>query len=717
VNLIIESLKIQNFLSISQIELNFTNNGLYLIQGIVEDSTSSDSNGVGKSSIIDSLCWVLFDKTLRGISKDNVVNRFMKKNCVVELRGKLNGQNICIIRHRNHEIEKNSVILIYNENNITQRSDSETNEKIQEILEMSFDDFQTNIVFSNNSLKFLELGDTERKKLFDSIVKSDLYEKCIDIVKQKIKIKNEIIDELNIEKIRLQDKINFNNEELKESLKNSENWKENNESCLNQYKKEKEIYNKQIEEEKQKTCDIKESKDYLLQSNENLEKQIKEIDIEMKKNQENNEIQEIRLKIDNFQNDKEVEEIRLKIKENSDEFNNFKIECTKISSKINELKTKIEFINEQRKLLNEEKQKLVKSLDENICPTCHQKLQTTDEIKNKINNINDKLINLTNNENEEVLKKLEDESNLKLEKAKIIKSNLDLNNNLLEEKQKNINEQIEKLKDEEKKIKENLNKQFSDLLNLKNNKNTTINQNIEKINKIKNFELNKKNCLDKIQIKINECDKNIEKLQNDENLFLIKIDKIKKDLDQLNLNENNMSSKILKEVLELENIKYWLKGFKEIKGLLISTITPIMNKKAEEYSNILTSGEFVLNFITQRENKDGSLKDVFDIEVFRQNGGNNYKNLSSGEKRRVDLITIFVLDELKRLNNIHNINIRFYDEIFDSLDEVGIQKMIDLLEIFSEDRQLFVISHKQDLKDLFKNVVTIIKRKGMSNLL
>jgi DNA repair exonuclease SbcCD ATPase subunit len=141
-----------------------------------------------------------------------------------------------------------------------------------------------------------------------------------------------------------------------------------------------------------------------------------------------------------------------------------------------------------------------------------------------------------------------------------------------------------------------------------------------------------------------------------------------------------------------------------------------MNEKAAEYSNILTNGEFNIEFITQKKNKDDTIKEVFDVSVSRKNGGQKYESLSSGEKRRVDLIIVFVLDELKRVNCLHNINVRFYDEVFDTVDELGTEKIIGLLNVISEKKQIFVVTHRNNMKDLFKNSITILKKRGFSEL-
>ena len=70
----IETVKIENFLGISEAELSLDNRGLLLIQGENRDDPSAKSNGAGKSTIPDAISWCLFGKTARGVSSDDVIN-------------------------------------------------------------------------------------------------------------------------------------------------------------------------------------------------------------------------------------------------------------------------------------------------------------------------------------------------------------------------------------------------------------------------------------------------------------------------------------------------------------------------------------------------------------------------------------------------------------------------------------------------------------------
>jgi DNA repair exonuclease SbcCD ATPase subunit len=75
---IFKSVKIQNFLSVGKdpLELDFQK-GINLITG--ENKDKGGKNGIGKSSILESIYWCLFGNTIRDIKKDKIVHNLQKK--------------------------------------------------------------------------------------------------------------------------------------------------------------------------------------------------------------------------------------------------------------------------------------------------------------------------------------------------------------------------------------------------------------------------------------------------------------------------------------------------------------------------------------------------------------------------------------------------------------------------------------------------------------
>lgn len=668
---VIKKLRINNFMSVQHIDLEFQGTGLTLIQGIVEDANSSSSNGVGKSSIADAILYCLYDQTLRGINKDDVVNRFYGKDCYVTVLGELDGVEVRITRHRKHTIEENKICLFYNNKEVTGSSDRETNFKIIDLLKMDFSDMQTNIVFSNTSTKFLELGDTDRKKLFDSIVKSDIYEKCLDKTRENI-----VYIERNIEKLEIEKKVR---EEAR--IKTINSIRET-EILRDEWKVKVEKHLETLTDELGRK--LTEKRDYklsmpngVLYEESSQELKVQEQDL---------------LKKFAVLNGTNI----ILDKSSTTKFLELTTKITSIRKDISSVESAV--ASEDVKLgnfLKLEEDLVLKintydnSISDNKCPTCGQLLVDIEHVAKERYKLQDTL-----REYQDGIKKSRDtvkkaEKELKLKNKTLAETLV-----LLEDVEKSYNVGLLRYEEDTKALAQDI---------------STVSELLKSITAFRN----KHNMFDS---QIENIKTQILSKEKEENPFINlmanKILSLKEEQEKL----DSLVGLISMELRKLESYKFWIKGFKDIKGLMIETITPLMNEKATEYANILTNGEFSINFVTQRLKKDGEMKEVFEIEVERFSGANNYKSLSAGEKRRVDIVIMFVLDYIKQLSMMSDVNLRFYDELYDSLDDVGVECMMALLSHVSTDKKVFVLSHNSDFKDLFPEVLTLSKRNGITSL-
>jgi DNA repair exonuclease SbcCD ATPase subunit len=139
---------IQNFMAISSAAFNLTDRGLFLVQGINDDDSSAESNGAGKSSLADALCWCLYGKTARGVSGDAVVNDSAKKDCFVRVQIIEDGVCYDITRYRKHKSYKNSLTLeeISSSGDVislTKGTDPLTQKLVESIIGSSYDVFKS----------------------------------------------------------------------------------------------------------------------------------------------------------------------------------------------------------------------------------------------------------------------------------------------------------------------------------------------------------------------------------------------------------------------------------------------------------------------------------------------------------------------------------------------------------------------------------------------
>jgi DNA repair exonuclease SbcCD ATPase subunit len=106
-------LEIQNFLSIQEASLYLKDKGLVSIEGVNNDPTGSESNGAGKSSIINAIIWNLYGTYGKDEGADDVVNSQAGKNCMVQTMWEDDTlYQECyyrITRYRKHKEGKNSI--------------------------------------------------------------------------------------------------------------------------------------------------------------------------------------------------------------------------------------------------------------------------------------------------------------------------------------------------------------------------------------------------------------------------------------------------------------------------------------------------------------------------------------------------------------------------------------------------------------------------------
>ena len=143
-------LTIENFLSIGKAFVQLSNRGLVLVQGVNTDDPSADSNGSGKSSLVDAIEWVIYGETARGVSADKVVNRVAGKDCFVQINIKDGKDKYEIVRHRKHSVMKNSLtVKLECEDGtyvaLTKGTERETQEVVEKIIGCSRDVFMSAI--------------------------------------------------------------------------------------------------------------------------------------------------------------------------------------------------------------------------------------------------------------------------------------------------------------------------------------------------------------------------------------------------------------------------------------------------------------------------------------------------------------------------------------------------------------------------------------------
>lgn len=151
-----------------------------------------------------------------------------------------------------------------------------------------------------------------------------------------------------------------------------------------------------------------------------------------------------------------------------------------------------------------------------------------------------------------------------------------------------------------------------------------------------------------------------------------------------------------------------------VKSHVLDLVTPKLNENGNKYLAQLSGSNMELKFSTQTPKKGGGYTEKFDVQLTNRAGGDNYKANSDGERKRADLAISLALQDLV----LEYTNLTVYDEVFDGLDEIGVENAVALLrERVKKVGTIFVITHNAHFKALFEKVITVVKdANGISTL-
>ena len=153
-------LKIRNFLSFGNNETVFDLSaaGTVLIEGQNLDLAGQNSNGSGKTAVINAICYALYNKPFDNISLQRLINSTnAMKNTLMEvsLSFERAGDEYEIQRTRGEQF---TILLFKNGVDITPgKNVTETDRLIEEVIGVSYELFTKTIIFSGNAAAFLQL--------------------------------------------------------------------------------------------------------------------------------------------------------------------------------------------------------------------------------------------------------------------------------------------------------------------------------------------------------------------------------------------------------------------------------------------------------------------------------------------------------------------------------------------------------------------------------
>ena len=209
--ILFKTIKYKNLLSTGNqyTEIDFTKNKTNLIVG---------TNGAGKSTVLDALCFSLFGKPFRKVNKPQLVNSVNEKDCKVEVEfsiGKSDWKVVRGIKPAIFEIWKNDAILDQSSAALDQQKWLEQN-----VLKMNYKSFtQIVILGSSNFVPFMQLSAAHRREVIEDLLDIRIFSSMNTLIKEKIRQSKEEIKILDLKKESFLDKVKMQ-ENFIEELEN-----------------------------------------------------------------------------------------------------------------------------------------------------------------------------------------------------------------------------------------------------------------------------------------------------------------------------------------------------------------------------------------------------------------------------------------------------------------------------------------------------------------
>ena len=194
----------RNFLSSGNqaTEIKFTDTQTTLIVG---------ANGSGKSTMLDALCFGLFNKAFRKITKGQLVNSTNEKECLVEIDFSIGTKEYKIKRGI-----KPNIFEIWIDGALQNQAASSADQQKQledNILKLNYKSFTQIVILGSASfVPFMQLSTAHRREVVEDLLDIKIFSAMNAVIKDRIKNTNDKIKELSLKQSMTEEKVEMQKE-------------------------------------------------------------------------------------------------------------------------------------------------------------------------------------------------------------------------------------------------------------------------------------------------------------------------------------------------------------------------------------------------------------------------------------------------------------------------------------------------------------------------
>lgn len=626
-------------------------------QDVQDEEERISSNGCGKTAISEVIVYTLFGKTIKHpkkLSHSDIINKKIGK----KLRTEVIWDKYRVVRER-----KPNKLRLWESETHEWNDDTEitlggmpaTQEKIEELIGLTYETFVNTVVFTdNNSGSFLECDTVEKREIVENLLSLEKYRKFGESAKSHRKDYTDAIKIISSTYSHLIQEEAACKKRIELQKKSEKDWKNNKLNDLN-------LLIAKIKEKRRE-----------LESTDNGSALTRFQDAQDKITELNSELPEL------LEKQIKIKENIDKAKEKLDQIRDNKhyviSEKRNIEKEINDLKFKIK---EHKKTLED-----YDSLSAGgTCPVCHGHVDPQ--------NFSDIL------------------SHCELE-IKDCNSGIDKLQKELETKREKENLCDEAIK----KILDASSNGETKLLEIARN----ITQNKKEIQELSKIEKPETLSSEKIlEDQIQQLKERALALKSEidgPSPYLQMLDQLNKELKDKSEEVKAKKIELEEAERELPYYEFWVRAFGDngIRKFVIDGIIPALNSRIAYWLQFLIDGKIKLTFNNQLE--EVIERNPADGDPFV------YYAMSGGERRRLNLAVSQAFAYIMMINSGTSPSLTFLDEVTTNIDPIGVVGVYNMIVELSKEKQVFVTTHDHDLLEMLSGCdsINLLKKDGFTKI-
>lgn len=675
-------LELENFMSHSKSVLTFNFNSALI----------SGENGAGKSTILEGIGFCLFGKSRQKAAVD-VVKRGASQ-CKVTFHFKHDDKSYRITRSKHAKYASLDDVSFYeimpdgSERQIQGDTNTEINDKIKQIIRSNYDVFSNTTYFMQNTFfEFMNGTSSARQKLVSSLLNLERWDEYMEEANAKLK---DVTKELDILNLRLDD---FKNTEL-----------------------EIELAEKKLSDATIKLKEFSANEELLKQTVQALEIKIANM---ATKDKALASYHEAKAKLDGLNT--KLSQIKQQVRDKEMVISSLSSDISTGLAQMADIDTQISALSEILSLkgsydIDDMEKKLIKGKTKydilssqihniqhnDVCQACdsvigdehvkHSKLEAKNaelaELSERIERAQ-AILDKTRTTDARIKK-----AELEVEKYITRKRKIETSNETSEIKKQSAANEAELLRKSQHDIEDQI---------------ISINKVISQIQEVTESE-----DMDAIKEQLVKRKKELAYVSSEKDSAISDVGSTKQKLEQFKKDLSKKKEFLVKQS-EVKKSAYvyssLVKAFSRngIQAIIIDNVIEELAKVTNDYLNEFSTTPMYVNFITQKKDTKGSWKETLDLEIVTPSGVSSFESLSGGERFRVTFAIRLALNVLQAKRMGGETQLLLLDEVSSSLDKTGLDIFASIIKKLEKSMKILVITHDDNLKDVFDNIVLVSK--------